>query len=650
MLVFCVNVFRDRIGGRIHSLSFQHDGIGCAVDLGASIVTGIVGNPLALLCKQLNIEMHTIDTECPLYQSNGEIVPELDDSRAEKAWHRILEGTDKLRKNAEKDSSLGEAIQMINEKIVRFVGENEKGLLKWHIANLEYGCATSLNNVSLLNWDQDDSFDFAGDHCFLKSGFGALVDHLSKEIQVKLNEFVSSIRYTGESVFVSTSSNSSYSGDVVVVSLPLGVLKEGRIKFVPELPLDKLQSIRKLGYGLINKVILTFENPFWKDTVASDMFGIVKDGSSEEDWSKFFLFWNMYNTTGAPVLVSIIAAKAAVNSEALTNEQLSEEALSTLRSVFPEISNPSRVEVTRWGSDDFSRGSYSYVAKGSSGADYKVLKGNVDGKLFFIGEATNAENPASASGAYTSGLREAGWIHRRLSSECLKYDLHLHLSRQKSLETSEVKQDQVEVDIPSAFRSQSPSRLAYKSQLQDMLKKALDGDLEDINPAFVHSVPAYHTGVNEESSSPIETDSSESIDSTQESISSPPLQMPSLSSFASVSKQKRRSSPDSKHKTKRPKLESKSTKVVSKSSADSNEFKVLVDIVSPCIKKMLREWPNKLNASTFKVVYKRTIGHVCKMWKKKNCPKPKKFWHERRQAKVSALMEKYVNETSQTGQ
>lgn len=44
-----------------------------AADLGGSILTGIDGNPLAVLAKQLHIPLHVIDeADVPLYHDNGQ--------------------------------------------------------------------------------------------------------------------------------------------------------------------------------------------------------------------------------------------------------------------------------------------------------------------------------------------------------------------------------------------------------------------------------------------------------------------------------------------------------------------------------------------------------------------------------------------------
>ena len=63
--------------------------------------------------------------------------------------------------------------------------------------------------------------------------------------------------------------------------------------------------------------------------------------------------------------------------------------------------------VSDWGKNPYARGSYSYIAVGGSGRDYDELAWPVGERLFFAGEHTNGQHPATATGAYLSGLREA---------------------------------------------------------------------------------------------------------------------------------------------------------------------------------------------------------------------------------------------------
>jgi len=72
-----------------------------------------------------------------------------------------------------------------------------------------------------------------------------------------------------------------------------------------------------------------------------------------------------------------------------------------------DIAEPENYLITRWGSDEFSFGSYSYVPIGGTSFDYDELAKPVMNRLFFAGEATIKEAPATVHGTYLSGIREA---------------------------------------------------------------------------------------------------------------------------------------------------------------------------------------------------------------------------------------------------
>ena len=84
------------------------------------------------------------------------------------------------------------------------------------------------------------------------------------------------------------------------------------------------------------------------------------------------------------------------------------------------LPQPKHFMATRWRSDEHACGSYSYVAAGSSGNDYDFLAapicpvsqgvGMSQSRVFFAGEHTIKNYPATVHGAMLSGLREAGKI------------------------------------------------------------------------------------------------------------------------------------------------------------------------------------------------------------------------------------------------
>ena len=63
--------------------------------------------------------------------------------------------------------------------------------------------------------------------------------------------------------------------------------------------------------------------------------------------------------------------------------------------------------MTRWHQDEYARGSYSYVAAGSSGNDYDFLAAAV----------SPANYPATVHGPLLSGLRETGKV-RQMHTLC----------------------------------------------------------------------------------------------------------------------------------------------------------------------------------------------------------------------------------------
>jgi monoamine oxidase len=64
------------------------------------------------------------------------------------------------------------------------------------------------------------------------------------------------------------------------------------------------------------------------------------------------------------------------------------------------------LQLHRWGSDPFARGSYSYALPGK--ADCRAaLAAPVDGRLFFAGEACSRSDFSTAHGAFLTGVAAA---------------------------------------------------------------------------------------------------------------------------------------------------------------------------------------------------------------------------------------------------
>ncbi|KAL2249804.1 UNVERIFIED_CONTAM: Lysine-specific histone demethylase 1 [Sesamum indicum] len=456
---------RSRIGGRVFT---DHSSLSVPVDLGASIITGMEADvdterrpdPSSIICSQLGLELTVLNSDCPLYDTvTGQKVPADLDEALEAEYNSLLddmvmvvaekgecamtmsleEGLEyslKRRRMAHsgqedmevlpvkpQDTSVASEGFAVDDEVSNAQDSETEGLsplerrvMDWHFAHLEYGCAALLKEVSLPNWNQDDVYGgFGGAHCMIKGGYSAVVESLAKGICIHLDHVVTDISYcTKDSgtnnnvhkmVKVSTSNGKEFSGDAVLVTVPLGCLKAETIKFSPPLPQWKYLSIKRLGFGVLNKVVMEFPEVFWDDTI--DYFGATAEDTNQRGWC--FMFWNVKKTVGAPVLIALVVGKAAIDGQNISSSDHVSHALLVLRKLFGEhkVSHPVASVVTDWGRDPYSYGAYSYVAVGSSGEDYDILGRPVENCLFFAGEATCKEHPDTVGGAMMSGLREA---------------------------------------------------------------------------------------------------------------------------------------------------------------------------------------------------------------------------------------------------
>ncbi|EOY12819.1 hypothetical protein QUC31_002012 [Theobroma cacao] len=405
---------RNRPGGRVYTQKMGKKDKHAAVDLGGSVITGIHANPLGVLARQLSIPLHKVRDNCPLYRPDGMPVNKEIDSRIEMIFNKLLDKVMELRQimgGFANHISLGSVLEKLRQLYAVARSEEERKLLEWHLANLEYANAGCLSDLSAAYWDQDDPYEMGGDHCFLAGGNWRLIKALCEGIPIIYGKTVDAIRYGNEGVEV-VAGDQAFQADMVLCTVPLGVLKRKTIRFEPELPQRKLAAIERLGFGLLNKVAMVFPHVFWGEDL--DTFGCLNDTSNNR--GEFFLFYSYHTVSGGPVLIALVAGEAAQTFERTDPSLLLLRVLSKLRAIYGpkgvDVPDPVQTICTRWGNDPLSYGSYSHVRVQSSGGDYDILAESVGNRLFFAGEATTRQYPATMHGAYLSGLREASRILR----------------------------------------------------------------------------------------------------------------------------------------------------------------------------------------------------------------------------------------------
>lgn len=192
-----------------------------------------------------------------------------------------------------------------------------------------------------------------------------------------------------------------------IVTLPLGVLQAGGVRFTPELPPTKADALGKLVMGPVVKLGLRFRTAFWERVHD----GRYREGSFfHRGEAAFPTFWNMLPLR-APLLIAWAGGPKADALAGRDEASLVACALDDLRALFGNDPDPrAELEVAYthdWQTDPYSYGAYSYVATGG-GEARAALAAPLDDVLFFAGEATSpAIEAGTVAGALQTGERAA---------------------------------------------------------------------------------------------------------------------------------------------------------------------------------------------------------------------------------------------------
>jgi monoamine oxidase len=351
---------RDRIGGRTHTSHLWPD---LPVDMGASWIRGTKGNPVAALAKEQGPKLTATDYERSVtHNETGREVPFIKPAR------QTLAPVEKAREkidDADHDVSLQAAIE--GSKAWQRLSPQDRRVARLAI-NTRIEHEYSGNWSQLSAWDFDLGKDFLGDEAVVTPGFGTILAALARGIDLRLGEAVTAVAPTAQGVTVATTYG-RHMADRVIVTLPLGVLQSGRIRFVEPLDRKRQRAIDRLGLGLLNKCVLRFDRAFWP---------------ADKDWIDFLCpietLWadwtNYLPATGRPLIAAFNAARLANEVEGWSDRDTTASALDALRAMFGStVSDPTGSQISRSRKDPFALGASSVKAVGSSRKDRKALYG-----------------------------------------------------------------------------------------------------------------------------------------------------------------------------------------------------------------------------------------------------------------------------------
>jgi monoamine oxidase len=383
---------RDRIGGRV----WTDRSLGLPLDMGASWIEGIEGNPLTEIAEANGIQTQATDYDSlTIYDSDGE---EIDDETYEllEAFDEGIEATaDAITEETDADLPLSAAVEQFAEE--EGLDAEERRILQYvSNSNILFNYAADAEDLSMQYYDVEQ--EFGGEDVLFPGGYVQIAEVLARGLDIRLQHIVQRIEYSEDGVVIETDQG-RFEADYAVVTLPLGVLQRGAVAFDPPLPARKQAAINRLGMGLMNKLFLRFEEVFWDNS--DQTFDYI---STDGRWESWYDFSKVVNE---PVLLGFNAGRVGLEVEALSDEAIVADAMRVLRTIYPGAPDPIGYVMSRWASDPFAYGSYSYARLGSTPDDYTALAESVDETLFFAGEATEPDYSAGVDGALLSGRRAA---------------------------------------------------------------------------------------------------------------------------------------------------------------------------------------------------------------------------------------------------
>ena len=385
---------RQRIGGRI----WTDRSLGTAIDMGASWIHGANGNPITKLTKQYQIKTATSKRwQVKLYKADFSVLSNeaLRQKREMAFW--MYRRAYQLANLQYKDTPMASMLERLIKDYDLTV--EDQNYLRWRLRVSELSEGESLHHLS--TW-YDASKRFQGGQLVFPQGYDQVVKKLAEGLTIHLGQVVNNVRWGQKKVKITTQQNKTFEGDLALITLPLGVLKTGKVAFAPKLPAFKQKAIHSLGMGLLNKIVLQFEDFFWDKKLQ-----FISHLSPQTNPYLMYMNWGYFSQK--PILIATVAGKFGKVLEEENINYTKKQALATLTDMFGKTSKLVSIKTTHWWSDPYSQGSYAHLPVGVKATQFAAL-GKSIGNLFFAGEATHPTYLATVHGAYLSGTQTANEI------------------------------------------------------------------------------------------------------------------------------------------------------------------------------------------------------------------------------------------------
>ncbi len=216
--------------------------------------------------------------------------------------------------------------------------------------------------------------------------------------RISYGQIVESIDYSGGEIRVSTQ-NADYTADKVIVSVPLQILRDGDIQFIPSLPQSKQDAMRKTVIWDGFKAFVEFSARFYDEEYVFDV--------QPPDAGQKIYYDAAYGQNSSMHILGLFAVgKPAEIYASLSDSELKDLILSELDALYSNQAGPNYIKhiSQNWKKEAFIKS--GYISENADWKDVRELGKSLGGKVYFAGGAyTDGEDWVSVHVAALSAKR-----------------------------------------------------------------------------------------------------------------------------------------------------------------------------------------------------------------------------------------------------
>ena len=366
---------RDRVGGRAHTIL---DGRGGVLDLGCEWLHSADRNPLVALAQELGFNIDRSKPDWAAHAGPGFPPAELADFHT--ASDRFWNALEQAARDGGPDRPAADLLEPGNRwnRLIDAISTYYNGV--------------ELDRVSVIDLDR---YVDTGVNWRVAEGYSAFIARTAGGLDVRTGCRVLTIDHSGANVKIASNAG-TITARAAIVTVPTGILANGGIAFVPDLPRHR-EAAAALPLGLADKVFFAVVEG--ADIPQGHLFG-SKDRVGTISFD--------LRPGGRPVIHGFAGGDFARRLEQGGERAFEGEARAQLTAMLGVdlAGKIAFLRATAWDSDPFARGAYSHALPGR--ADMRAaLAEPVNDRVFFAGEACSRDFFSTAHGAWESGSATA---------------------------------------------------------------------------------------------------------------------------------------------------------------------------------------------------------------------------------------------------